>query len=213
MQNRSLTYVRKRYCKTFTLEVAPTKDRAFVTLSHIGAKNLSDPGNTLSLTDVDQDQQLTADMDLYQFAKITGIAWKLIFPPPTTPEATPVEWSCGYSNNSVIFPEIDPARLQTLAAYQTGGCDPTKSVSRYFRTTQALLRQGVEWFDTLEYPQFGTNGGTYNDQLLANSGSSTQINVYRSAAAVTTKQQLARLEVIYYVTYKGTKGQNSITAP
>ena len=152
-------------------------------------------------------------MDLYQFAKITGIAWKLIFPPPTTIDATPVQWSTGYSNSSVIYPPIDPARLQTLATYQTGGCDPTKPISRYFRTGSALLRQGVEWFDTAEFPQFATAGGMYNDQLLVNTGSSSNINVYRNRVGVLTQQQVARLEVTYYVTYKGTKGVSSIIAP
>lgn len=104
MQTQSLTYVRKRYCKTFTLDAGTGSDRSTVTISHIGGKNSADPGNTLTLASVDQDAQLTSDMRLYQFAKITGVAWKLIFPPPTTLDATPVQWSTGYSNNAIIFP-------------------------------------------------------------------------------------------------------------
>ena len=152
MQNQSLTYVRKRYCKTFTLDCDTGNDRTAVTISHIGAKNFTDPVNTITLSDCDQDSQMQTDMELYQFAKITGVAWKLIFPPPTSLDATPVQWSAGYSNNSVILPAIQPDRLQTLATYQTSGCDPTKPISRYFRTGAALLRQGVEWFETGEFP-------------------------------------------------------------
>ena len=56
-------------------------------------------------------------MELYQYAKITGVAFKLLFPEGTTPEATPVQWSLGYSNVETMLPEIPTARLQTLATY------------------------------------------------------------------------------------------------
>lgn len=76
-----------------------------------------------------------------------------------------------------------------------------------------MLRQGVEWFDTEEFPQFNGSNDLYNDQLLANSGSSTQIGVYRSRVGILTQQQMCRLELTYYVTYKGTKGESSIIGP
>ena len=41
-------------------------------MSLIGAKNNSDPNGTITLFDVDQDNQLGSDMALYQFFKIRG---------------------------------------------------------------------------------------------------------------------------------------------
>ncbi len=45
-------------------------------------------------------------MDLYQYLKITGVAFKLLFPEGTTPEATPVQWALGYSNVETMLPEL-----------------------------------------------------------------------------------------------------------
>jgi hypothetical protein len=56
-------------------------------------------------------------MELYQFFKITGVAFKIFFPEGTEASKTPVQWSMGYSNSEVLYPPIDPERLQTLATY------------------------------------------------------------------------------------------------
>lgn len=94
MQNRALTYVRKRYTKVFTMDVtgSPSQDTWERTISHIHNRNAnaSDVNDTITLFDVDQDDQLSTDMELYQYLKITGVAFKLLFPEGTTPEATPV---------------------------------------------------------------------------------------------------------------------------
>jgi len=50
-------------------------------------------------------------MDLYQYLKITGVAFKLLFPEGTTAEATPVQWALGYSNVETILPALPSARL------------------------------------------------------------------------------------------------------
>ncbi len=97
MQNRALTYVKKRYTKVFTMDViggaAPGGgERSWErTISHVHNRNsnATDPNATITLFDVDQDSQLSTDMDLYQYAKITGVAFKLLFPEGTTPESTP----------------------------------------------------------------------------------------------------------------------------
>ncbi len=99
-------------------------------------------------------------MDVYQFAKISGVAFKVFFPEGTEATKTPVQWSMGYSNSDVLYPPIDTERLQTLATYQTSSCSARTPVSRYFKTGSALLRQGVEWFNTSEFGDFDNNPPT-----------------------------------------------------
>lgn len=119
----------------------------------------------------------------------------------------------GYSASECLFPEIVAERLQTLATYQTGSCSATRPISRYYRTGAALARQGIEWFNTDEFPQFGTSDPLYNGQLPKNQGSSTNIAINRPVTATGADAQLARCEVVYYVTYKGSKGTNSVVGP
>jgi len=142
MQNRALTYVKKRYTKVFVAAVAEDDDVYERTVSHIHNRNSfsADPENTITLYDVDQDDQLGTDMELYQYAKITGVSIKMLFPEGTTPECTPVQWSLGYSNLEIIAPELGTDRLQTLATFQTSSCQARKPVTRYFRTGAALAR-------------------------------------------------------------------------
>lgn len=119
----------------------------------------------------------------------------------------------GYSASECLFPEIAAERLQTLATYQTSSCSATRPISRYYRTGAALARQGIEWFNTNEFAQFGTSNPLYNGQLPKNQGSSTNIAINRPVTATGKDAQLARCEVVYYVTYKGSKGTNSVVAP
>ncbi len=79
-----MTWVRKKYTKTFSLESPAGADRAAVTVSIIGGKNNQDPNSTCTLFNVDQDTQLKTDMGLYQFFRIRGCAIKTFFPMPTT---------------------------------------------------------------------------------------------------------------------------------
>ncbi len=59
MQNRALTYVRKRYTKVFTMDVtgSPAQDTWEKTIFHIHNRNsnAADPLDTITLFDVDQD--------------------------------------------------------------------------------------------------------------------------------------------------------------
>lgn len=156
---------------------------------------------------------LTNDMDAYQYFRITGMAFKIFFPEGTTPEATPVQWSMGYSNNLVIDPALPPSRLQTLASYQTSSCSAKAPISRYFRLIKAQKRLGIEWCNTSEFTSFSANPPVplYNGQLAVNSGASTNIKVFRPSTAVSTKNQIGRIQVTYYVQYKGPKGTNTLT--
>lgn len=56
-------------------------------------------------------------MELHQYFKIRGVAYKLIFPGPTDTVNTPVQWASGYSATKIISPELDPAKIQTMATY------------------------------------------------------------------------------------------------
>lgn len=153
------------------------------------------------------------DMTLHQYFKITGVGYKMIFPPPTDVTNTPVQWTCTYSASKIITPNLQPERLQTLATYQTGGCDPTKPISRYFKTWKAIKRMGIDWAECRNYAQLDSNPPvtTYNGQLPVDQGSSSHIRVYRKRPAAAATGQIGRLEVTYYVMYKGQKGTNSIT--
>ncbi len=65
-------------------------DAANVTISHIGGKNSTNPTTTFSLKDADPDGMTTSDMKLYQFFKISGVAFKLFWPEGTSAQDTPV---------------------------------------------------------------------------------------------------------------------------
>lgn len=103
-QRQSLTYVRKKYTKTFIFKIAQGASETAMTISHIGTKNSNGTANSITLTDTEQDDNLGTDMDLYQFARITGVAIKMFFPEGTTTSQTPVQWSMAYSASDVIYP-------------------------------------------------------------------------------------------------------------
>lgn len=84
-----MTWIRKKYVRTFVLDAQTANDNAALTVSLIGAKNANDPASTISIVDVAQDGNLGADMRLYQFFRIRGVACKLFFPMPTTVNASP----------------------------------------------------------------------------------------------------------------------------
>ncbi len=77
-----------------------------------------------------------------------------------------------------------------------------------------MKRLGIDWANTIEYPNFGvtTPVPLYGDQLPVNAGSSTNIKVYRAAGS-TGSAEIGRIQVSYYVTYKGTKGAGSLVGP
>jgi len=80
-------------------------------VSLIGAKNNSDPNGTITLFDVDQDNQLGSDMALYQFFKIRGVAVKMFYPMPTDVASTPIQWAMGYSASDILKPTLQAERL------------------------------------------------------------------------------------------------------
>lgn len=90
MQQKSYSYVRKKYTVVQPITAIANSDLAFATISHFGGKNSTNPLSTVTLNNADPDGMTTRDMASYQYFRITGMAFKLFFPEGTTPEATPV---------------------------------------------------------------------------------------------------------------------------
>lgn len=64
-QQSAMTWIRKKYTKVFTMEVEAGTDSWEQTISLIGGRNATGPADTTTLFDVNQDNQLSADMRLY----------------------------------------------------------------------------------------------------------------------------------------------------
>ena len=47
-----MTWIRKKYTRTFVLDAPTADDNAALTISLIGAKNANDPAATITLADV-----------------------------------------------------------------------------------------------------------------------------------------------------------------
>lgn len=142
-QNAAMTWIRKKYQKVITMEIPGGSDVWEKTVSLIGSKNSNSPNDTYTVSEVNNDAQLGRDVQLYQFFRIRGVAIKMIFPMPTNVDSSPVQWSIGYSMNEVLYPQIQPERLQTLATYQTGSCNQNKPISRFYNTAKTYRRFGI----------------------------------------------------------------------
>ncbi len=60
-----MTWIRKKYTRTFTLDALTADEDATATVSLIGGKNNQNPNGTITLIDANQDNQLGSDMRLY----------------------------------------------------------------------------------------------------------------------------------------------------
>jgi len=60
-----MTWIRKKYTKTFLIEVAAGAQETGWTVSLIGGRNNQNGPLTITLFDVNQDNQLKTDMGLY----------------------------------------------------------------------------------------------------------------------------------------------------
>ncbi len=167
-----MTWIRKKYTRVFTMVAEEGSDSWEQTVSIIGGPNASTPNSTVTLQDVNQDDQLKTDMGLYQFFRIRGCAIKMFFPMPTDVDSSPVQWTCAYSQSDVMLATLPPERVQTLATYQTGSCNQNKPISRYYNTATTLRRFGIQYCDTSEFVDgnFGVAPPVplYGEQLQAN---------------------------------------------
>lgn len=88
-QKSASTWIRKKYTKTFIIKPEVDEEQSGYTVSLIGGRNAQTPGFTITLFDVNQDNQLATDMRLYQFFRVRGVSTKMFFPMPTTADASP----------------------------------------------------------------------------------------------------------------------------
>lgn len=213
MQKAAYSYVKKKYTVVLPIDAGIDEDVVTTVISHIGGRNTTNPSQCLTLTDADPDGMAILDMNLYQFFKITGVAFKLFFPEGTTPEATPVQWAMAYSANNVLNPALPFGPIQALATYQTSSCSAKTPIKRYFKTASTLKRLGIEWCNTREYTGFGINPpiALYGDQLPESAGSSTLLKVFRPSTSSSTRNTIGRLQLTYYVQYKGAKSGTPLT--
>ncbi len=85
MQAKSLSFVKKKYTVVIPIRCNVNETSVVATISHIGGKNAATPADTITLDNVNPNQMLTDQMKLYQFFKISGVAFKLFFPEGTDP--------------------------------------------------------------------------------------------------------------------------------
>ena len=64
-QRAAMTWIRKKYTRVFTMDAEAGSDVWEQTVSLIGGRNATAPADTVTLTDVNQDNQLRTDMGLY----------------------------------------------------------------------------------------------------------------------------------------------------
>lgn len=107
----SLSFVKKKYTTVIPLKCPSGAQSVELTISHVGGRNSTTPAATYPITTADPDGMLASDMLLYQFFRITGVAFKLMFPEGTEAVNTPVQWAMGYSSNIVINPLVAFDRL------------------------------------------------------------------------------------------------------
>lgn len=60
-----MTWIRKKYTKTYLVQTADGQESAGYTISLIGGRNNQNPAFTITLFDMNQDNQLRTDMSLY----------------------------------------------------------------------------------------------------------------------------------------------------
>ncbi len=181
------------------------------TISLCGGKGAAS-GSYYSFFDVNPDGKTKSDMKSYQQFSIYGVAIKWFFAEPTTLTASPVQLSLVYSPNKLIWPQLPADRLQSLSTFQTMPCNQNHSVNRYYAMGYTKQKIGINYALTDEYNDFNSNSvNLYGGQLEAETGPSVNFKVYRNATG--EAGPACRMQLTYYVRYRGTKGQNPIDGP
>jgi len=141
---------------------------------------------------------------------------------PTETFASPVQLSLAYSPNKLINPQIDAATIQTLNTFQTMPCNQNKSITRYFALHYTKKKLGIDYFNCPEFSQPNPGGGfadnataLYGGQLPPATGPSMYFRVLRNSATPNNDPiwNACRLELTYYIKYRGVKGINAIDNP
>ena len=191
--------VKKKYTLTRNIIIPSGLIYVTSTISHFGGSVLEGQqagigfDRTLSLVNANPDGQLTNDLLLYQFMRITGVSIKLIFPEGTDNSNTPVTWAMAYSPNYIIDPRVPLSTVEPLASFNTASCSSEKPVTRFYSTTGSLWDLGIQWCNTTEFYYANNNPDSflqapiltsptgYNGQLPKGSGASTYLYVSRTS--------------------------------
>jgi len=209
MQRQITAGIKMKYTTVFTPRWAVGSDVAEGTISLCGGRGVS-AGAYYTISNVNPDAKTTLDMDSYQQACIYGVAIKWFFAEPTSVEASPVQLSLSYSPNELLNPQLDAARMQAMSTFQTMPCNQNRSRNRYYPLSYTKKKLGIDYFTTSDFPGFGlATEDLYGGQLPAATGPSVHFKVYRNSVVETGPA--CRMQLTYYVRYRGTKGANDLT--
>lgn len=200
-----------KYTRVFVPRWIGESDVAQGTISLCAGKG-SSPGTYYSIYDTNPDGKTAADMGAYQQFCIYGVAIKWIFPSTTTEVNAAVQFSCAYSPNELLNPSLTSEKMQSLSTYQTMGCSSDKSINRYYALGYTKKKLGIDYAATSEYVAFGASDeATYGGQLPAATGPSVHFKCIRGSINGAYTRDACRMQVTYYVRYRGTKGLGGIT--
>lgn len=203
--------IRMKYTRVFVPRWVANEDVVSGTISLCAGKTTS-IGNCYSITDTNPDGKCIVDMGAYQQFNIYGVSIKWIFPGSQDVVSTPVQFSCAYSPNQLLNPLITPEKLQSLSTFQTMGTTNDKTINRYYSLGYTKKKLGIDYCNTSEYNNFGANSAAlYGGQLPASTGPSLHFKVYRAAVDGNYTRDACRMQLTYYVRYRGTKGVTDIT--
>lgn len=88
-------------------------------------------------------------------------------------------------------------------------CNQNKSISRYYSLGYTKKKIGIDYAPTSEYGDFGlATTALYGGQLEEATGPSIHFKVYRNS--VNETGPACRLQLTYYIRYRGTKGTNTL---
>lgn len=158
----------------FTTVVVPQWDAGSYTSSWtvglLGGKGDPAKGSYLNISDCNPAAKLGNQAFQYQQFTITGVSMKLISPEPTDTVSSPVQFSCGYSPQYLIRPDLDTDNLQSLSSYQTGATNQNRPVSKYFPMSYTKEKLGIDFAPCDELY------GLVNGSPVVSSGKFAQFN-------------------------------------
>lgn len=133
----------------FTTVVVPRwtngSSTASWTVGLLGGKGDPTKGTYYNITDCNPAGKLALQAFQYQQFTITGVAMKMISPEPTTSASSPVQFSCSYSPQYLIRPDLTTDSMQSLSSYQTGATNQNKPISKYFPLSYTKTKLGIDY--------------------------------------------------------------------
>lgn len=150
MQRQSLAGVNMKFTRVFTPEWEQQSDTAQWTVSLLGQRGDPTNGQYYNLNDCNPDDKLAAFARDYQQFSIYGVSCKMIFPEPSSVEASPVQWSMAYSPNYNLKPNLQGDTIQSMSSFQTGPCSQNKSITRYFPLSYTKKKLAIDYCDINE---------------------------------------------------------------